>query len=132
MDRIFNSDSISSDFLFKFFPSFSKLFLRSIVDCCIISEFKISFLLGSQLFSDHFYITILLFNLFINGDSFLHSIWKFSLELRGFLLEHRLNRAIVFWINIKTHVPFAVKPHNISSPEHINITWIILSIVGLT
>ena len=62
MDRVFNSDPISSDFLFKFFPSFSELFLRSIVDCCIISEFKISFLLGSQLFSNHFYITILLFN----------------------------------------------------------------------
>ena len=132
MNRVLDSDSITGDFLLKFFPSFSQFFLVVIVNRGIISEFKVSFFFGGQFFSDHLYITVLLFNFLVNSNSLLHCIRKLSFELGGFLLKHRLNCRIIFRIEIEAHISLGMHTHNIPRPEGINIARIFLGIVAFS
>lgn len=132
MNSIFDFNSITRNLLFKFFPSFSELFFVVIVNRGIVSEFEVSFLFCSQLFSDHLYITILLFNFLVNGNSLLHCIRKLCFELGRFLLEHRLNCRIIFRIEIEAHISLGMHTHNIPRPEGINIARIFLGIVAFS
>ncbi len=132
MNRVLDSDSITGDFLLKFFPGFSEFFLVVIVNRGIISEFKVSFLFGREFFSDHLYITVLLFNFLVNRNSLLHRIGKLGFELGRFLLKHGLDRRIILRIEVETHISLGMHTHNIPRPERINIARIFLGIVAFS